>query len=780
MDQSAAQALAAGVAERVPALADELVLVIAEQNPGYRRVGVVSDDDLRRSCHDNMSSVLRLIGRDDDAEEFYAAARCTGRRRAEQRMPLDDVLRSFRLGGRLLWQALVDQARSDGSVDAEGLLEIATWLWEVVDSTSAHVAAAYHAAERQLVRIDEQRRATLWEGLLRGRAKDLAFAHEAARIIGVPVDGPYAVVVADASTAVGPVLAEHGIHSAWQLRAHTLVGLLSLDSPELGIVLKVLREALTTPAGVSLVVPGLADVDVAYRQATLARRSIQPGRVEVAALADRLPEALVLSSPELAEERRSAGPAGTGDDPEADAADQPLLEVVPGRAGGVGRRQHRTGSLEKQLARVGQVHAARVSLEQLHAQLGLQAPDLGRQARLGHPETFRGAREAALLGDRDEVPQVTQFHGSGRVSEVGVGVGELVGRHRLGVERGQVGAERARARRTVSHEEGVPPQTQNICNLAPVHDMIIGPRECDSIVTTPTRLEASDRLFICGGRSEDRGYVSEIRHGMEAQLGWAVPYAESSDILRIWTLEVYWQKSLLLVSTHPTTTNALSFDLETQEIEMMNSKGLPGLDFDNPTFVAALINGRHIVQVTTTGIYLMTQGVGTEIKNCGHKKFDCAQADIFEQHDTVAIARQISGGFEIGLVSFTTTTEQTLDINPAPGAITLREWPVSMCCKDLGGARVVILATSNNKILAYLVMSDMTLQLAFEKAVSDFCPNIEDASIASLIALGHRDSGIMLLLCGLRNGVLMCLEVRTDQSDNLGVYHSSRDPSIIL
>jgi hypothetical protein len=302
MDENAAQALAAGVAARVPELADQLVLVIAEQNPGYRRVGVVSDDDLRKSCHDNMSSVLRLIGRDEDAEEFYAAARCTGRRRAEQRMPLDDVLRSFRLGGRLLWQALVDQARSDGSVDAEGLLEIATWLWEVVDSTSAHVAAAYHAAERQLVRIDEQRRATLWEGLLRGRAKDLAFAHEAARIIGVPVDGPYAVVVADAATAVGPALAEHGIHSAWQLRAHMLVGLLSLDSPELGIVLKVLREALTTSAGVSLVVPGLADVDVAYRQATLARRSIQPGRFEVAALADRLPEALVLSSPELAEE----------------------------------------------------------------------------------------------------------------------------------------------------------------------------------------------------------------------------------------------------------------------------------------------------------------------------------------------------------------------------------------------------------------------------------------------------------------------------------------------
>src|SRR5689334_2816852 len=154
MDEKAAQLLATGVLARVPELADQLVQVIAEQNPGYRLLGVVSDDDLRKSCHDNMSSVLRLIGRDAGAEEYFAAARCTGRRRAEQRMPLDDVLRSFRLGGRLLWQALVDQARADGSVDAEGLLEIASWLWEVIDSTSAHVAAAYHAAEQQLVRID--------------------------------------------------------------------------------------------------------------------------------------------------------------------------------------------------------------------------------------------------------------------------------------------------------------------------------------------------------------------------------------------------------------------------------------------------------------------------------------------------------------------------------------------------------------------------------------------------------------------------------------------------
>jgi len=55
-----------------------------------------------------------------------------------------------------------------------------------VDSTSSQVAAAYHSAERQLVRADERRRSTLWEGLLHGRGKDRAFVQEAATVLDVP------------------------------------------------------------------------------------------------------------------------------------------------------------------------------------------------------------------------------------------------------------------------------------------------------------------------------------------------------------------------------------------------------------------------------------------------------------------------------------------------------------------------------------------------------------------------------------------------------------------
>ncbi len=87
----------------------------------------------------------------------------------------------------------------------------------------------------------------------------------------------------------------------WQARSDALVGMLALRQPTLDGVLDPVRETLETRAGVSLVVRGLAEVDAAYRQAMLARRTIVGDKAEAAALEERLPDALLLSSPELAQ-----------------------------------------------------------------------------------------------------------------------------------------------------------------------------------------------------------------------------------------------------------------------------------------------------------------------------------------------------------------------------------------------------------------------------------------------------------------------------------------------
>ena len=85
------------------------------------------------------------------------------------------------------------------------------------------------------------------------------------------------------------------------MRADALVGLIALGEHSVDAALVALRESLRVPAGVSGVVSGLAEVDVAYWQATLARRTLPGGDVAVVELEQRLPEALLLSSPELAE-----------------------------------------------------------------------------------------------------------------------------------------------------------------------------------------------------------------------------------------------------------------------------------------------------------------------------------------------------------------------------------------------------------------------------------------------------------------------------------------------
>jgi len=56
-----AESLATRVSARVSELTDVLVRTIEDQNPGYRSVGVVPQDDLWRSCHDNLTRVLELI-----------------------------------------------------------------------------------------------------------------------------------------------------------------------------------------------------------------------------------------------------------------------------------------------------------------------------------------------------------------------------------------------------------------------------------------------------------------------------------------------------------------------------------------------------------------------------------------------------------------------------------------------------------------------------------------------------------------------------------------------
>lgn len=294
--------------ERLEVVADRLVETIERDNPSYRPE-LVPRADLWRSCHDNVARILELLAnavRDAGMpprsanDPVYDAARATGRLRAEQGLPLDDVLRSFRIGGRLIWQDLVE--RGEGTLGALELREIGTWLWEVVDDTSAQVAIAYHALEQSLVRAHEQQRAELWEGVLSGRAREPGFARDAALLLDVPADRGLLVVASPSldRRRADERLSPHA--SAWVRRTEGVVGLVALRDASPDDVLAMLTRLADeegVPVGVSTVVAGFGGVHEGFRQAALALRA--QGRTPgLASLDRRLPEAMLLSSPDLA------------------------------------------------------------------------------------------------------------------------------------------------------------------------------------------------------------------------------------------------------------------------------------------------------------------------------------------------------------------------------------------------------------------------------------------------------------------------------------------------
>ncbi|QIX25437.1 PucR family transcriptional regulator [Nocardioides sp. JQ2195] len=294
-------------------LTERLVATILHDNPAYAAGAVVPREDLHDSCRDNIVRVLELLAlrvAGDSAPvtgPYFDAARATGSRRAEQGLPLDDVLRSFRVGGRLIWEDLIAQAGPVGMLDGDDLRIVGTELWHVVDDTSAQVAEAYHSTQRLQVRADEQRRAVIWEALLSGRGTDAAFVLEAARVLGLSPHGTVAVAVVDqptvdraATARITRRLAARGVASTWQHRSGSQVGVLELTTSDLGASVEVLG-GWGVPVGLSSVVGGLAATGSALGEAMLALRTVAPGSPGVALYQERLPEALLLTSPEVAD-----------------------------------------------------------------------------------------------------------------------------------------------------------------------------------------------------------------------------------------------------------------------------------------------------------------------------------------------------------------------------------------------------------------------------------------------------------------------------------------------
>ena len=283
--------IARGLLAEIDALTDEAASLIVAEIDVYRLDGMVPPADLRASVAHNLGYLLGYLTGSGTLE--LEAPRRTGRQRAEQAVPLPEVLRAYRIAIAMMWQRLIDAARVQG-VDAQAaLLGAASTLWEIADEYSQALTEAYRQTVRQQLIADERRRSALVASLQNGTTRGQPTAWEIAKLLGMPFEGAFLVVVAGAPGAAEAVpgledrLRRLEAVSAWRAEPDYDIGVVSYSKRRPAAeVLAAISETSDCRIGVSPPYTRLDQTPRATRYAVVALEGLRPGTAGVNQLED--------------------------------------------------------------------------------------------------------------------------------------------------------------------------------------------------------------------------------------------------------------------------------------------------------------------------------------------------------------------------------------------------------------------------------------------------------------------------------------------------------------
>ncbi|MDV7086310.1 PucR family transcriptional regulator [Rhodococcus sp. IEGM 248] len=260
--------------ESVDQLSEQLVSRILSAEHGYVEATLLTPQQLYAACVDNLTAMLgNLAG---SAPVQLEAARAAGQLKAEQGVPLAALLHAFRLGGRLIWDELMD--RSEGRA-TNALLDMAAQVWALVDVYSDSAAEAYRETADLRAREDAESRGRLIRTLFGDHAANPAGAADALRTFRIPENSTFLVVSVEAAASpsaadvVQSDLRGVGVDSVWDTEVDGRIGLLwAATADVLDSALDLLGRSGHGRIGVSSVFGRPGGTSRAVEQARIARR----------------------------------------------------------------------------------------------------------------------------------------------------------------------------------------------------------------------------------------------------------------------------------------------------------------------------------------------------------------------------------------------------------------------------------------------------------------------------------------------------------------------------
>ena len=290
---------------RLDALVDELTALIGQEIDIYGAGGMVDSSELRRSVQHNFTYMLGQLATAEPAD--LTAPRHTGRRRAEASAPLPEILRAYRLGFAFLWEALLAEARRSGEAATRALVDTAAIVWSLADDYSQALTESYREAVAEAMQAADRHRSAVVQALVTGEVSAEATVWEIAKVLGMPFEGTFLVVVAESAAIGGEPLA--GVESrlrafdatsAWRLQPDFEVGVISCGRTNPDKILDVLGVAAPGRVGVSPPYPTLDKTTHAMRLAQVAMESLPAGQPAVRQFEDTPLGSLVAADPDAA------------------------------------------------------------------------------------------------------------------------------------------------------------------------------------------------------------------------------------------------------------------------------------------------------------------------------------------------------------------------------------------------------------------------------------------------------------------------------------------------
>ena len=288
---------------------------------------------------------------------------------------------------------------------------------------------------------------------------------------------------------------------------------------------------------------------------------------------------------------------------------------------------------------------------------------------------------------------------------------------------------------------------QLIPNDSPFSDLLLLPDGH----TPGTRFARGSRIFACCG-----GGLAEIRHGVEAEAGLTMEHPDIASLLRIWALEVAAKDQIMFLSTHPLHSSLIILDLRTMEIDMADE--FPGVDLEAPTLASTVTQDDTLVQITANAINLVP--LSGQLPSISYPQEGsailCAAIESFS--GLIVIAHDRGGQHTLTVLTAASLRSPMPGAIPQARALTLR--PSHLCLTRSGHDVIAVLSSESGNLQAAIITSDGQSIVQDLVHISSLIRIFDSSSVSSMCLLSTLESPISLLVCGLRGGYLICLEIR--------------------